>query len=205
MAEKEVRTLPPTLYRAVGATSHSLNEEVIPALARRREPADQDKFLGSMELAEKVESFFKGSTAPQEVIYIDQSEGFSLPISSKVAAIVFSVLMLAATLLDVFLGNGIGAFSGVIYAILIITMVYLVDVKNAWDPILMGPLIYFFAILIAGQFNLSGVGSFLIQQSTMLLPTLAFNATWVIGATVIAAVLIYLRVNGQKTNVVSQP
>ena len=205
MAQKETRTLQSTLYRAVGADIDGVQEEVIPALARRREPADQDKFIGSVELAEKVESFFKGATAPQEIVNLTDDEGFSLPVSSKVIGIAFSAIMLAAALLDVFLGNGISALSGAVYAILLITFVYLVSIDNPWDPVLMGPLIYFFAILIAGQFTLSGAGSFFMQQSTMLLPTLAFNATWVIGATVVAAALTYLRVNGQKTNAASQP
>lgn len=205
MAEKETRTLNSTLYRAVGAEIDGIQDEVVPALARRREPADQDKFVGSLELAEKVESFFKGATAPQEIIQMQDSEGFSLPLSSKVIGILFSVLMLAAALVDVFLGRGIGALSGAVYAFLLITFVYLVSIDKAWDPVLMGPLIYFFAIAIAGQFTLSGVGSFLMQQSTMLLPTLAFNATWVLGASVVAAALTYLRVNGQKTSAASQP
>ena len=205
MAQKETRSLASTLYRSVGASTDGLQEEVVPALARRREPADQDKFVGSLELAEKVESFFKGATAPQEIIDLTDDEGFSLPLPSKVIGIIFSVIMLAAAFLDVFLGNGIGALSGAVYAILLITFVYLVSIEKPWDPVLMGPLIYFFAILIAGQFTLSGVGSFLMQQSTMLLPTLAFNATWVLGATVVAAALTYLRLNGQKSSAASQP
>jgi hypothetical protein len=205
VSEKQLRKLTPQLYRAVGAESQGITDDVLPALARRREPVDQDKFIGSSELAEKVESFFKGATAPQEIIEVKDHTEFSLPISSKFAAILFSVIMLAATLLDVFLGSGIGALSGVVYAIVLISLVYLVSIENAWDPILIGPLIYFGAILISGQFNLSGVGSFLTQQVTMLLPTLAFNATWVVGATIIAAALTYLRVNGQKASELSQP
>jgi hypothetical protein len=203
VSDKEIKTLSSTLYRAVGAEGPGLDENVVPALARRRVPADQDKFIGSLELAEKVESFFKGSTAPQEIIHVRDTEGFSLPISSKLAGVIFLVVMLAASLLDVFLGNGIGTLSGVVYAALLITFIYLVSLKNAWDPILMGPLIYFVSVLIAGQFNLSGVGSLVMQQSTMLLPTLAFNATWVLGATILGAALTYLRVNGQKTTVAS--
>lgn len=199
MSNKEIRTLASTLYRAVGAEVHGLNENVIPALARRREPADQDKFIGSLELAEKVESFFKGVTAPQEVLTVHENERFTLPIGSKLAGLIFMMVMLAASLLDVFLGSGIGVLSGVVYAILLITFVYLVSIHSAWDPILMGPLIYFVSVVIAGQFNLSGVGSFVVKQTTMLLPTLAFNATWVLGATVLAAALTYLRVNGQRT------
>lgn len=205
VANKETRSLSAQSYRAVGAELHGLSEEVLPALARRREPADQDKFIGSMELAEKVESFFKGATAPQDVIELHESEGFKLPISSKLAGVFFVVVMLAAALLDVFLGNGIGTLSGVVYAIVLITLVYVVSLKNAWDPVLMGPIIYFVAVAIAGQFNLSTIGSFFMKQTTMLLPTLAFNATWVLGATVLAAALTYLRVNGQKTNEPSQP
>jgi hypothetical protein len=205
VAEKETRVLSSTLYRAVGAEAAGIQEEIIPALARRREPADQDKFIGSVELAEKVESFFRGATAPQEVINLNNSEDFSLPLDSKLVGAIFSVLMLVATLIDVFLGQGIGALSGAVYGILLITFVYLVSQDKAWDPVLMGPAIYFVAILIAGQFTLSGVGSFLMQQSTMLLPTLAFNATWVIGATVVASALTYLRINGQKSSAASQP
>lgn len=203
MSDKEIKTLSSTLYRAVGAEGPTIDENVIPALARRREPADQDKFIGSLELAEKVESFFRGATAPQEIIQASDTESFSLPLSSKIAGIIFLIVMLAASLLDVFLGGGIGTLSGVVYATLLITFIYLVSMKNAWDPVLMGPLIYFVSVLIAGQFNLSGVGSLIMQQGTMLLPTLAFNATWVLGASVLAAALTYLRVNGQKTTVVS--
>lgn len=203
MSDKEIKTLSSTLYRAVGAEGPTIDENVIPALARRREPADQDKFIGSLELAEKVESFFKGATAPQEIIQASDTERFSLPLSSKIAGVIFLIVMLAASLSDVFLGGGIGTLSGVVYATLLITFIYLVSMKNAWDPVLMGPLIYFVSVLIAGQFNLSGVGSLIMQQGTMLLPTLAFNATWVLGASVLAAALTYLRVNGQKTTVVS--
>jgi hypothetical protein len=52
--------------------------------------------------------------------------------------------------------------------------------------------------LILGQLTLSQTGSFFLKQTAMLLTTLAFNAPWMVGSTLIAFLITYIRL--KRTN-----
>ena len=205
MSEENRRELEPRFYRAVGATGPQ-SEKAFPALARRREKNIEDKFADSQEIAKKVESFYRG-TSPNQVITEnltskanardDNSErvsGVKSSLSAKTAAILILVLPLIVGLIDVLVTGRIGIITSLAYSITLLYLATTINMRNAWDPVIAGPVAYLIVTLILGQLTLGSAGSFMLQQVAMILTTLAFNAPWIVGATVIAFVIALRRI-----------
>lgn len=205
MSEENRRELEPRYYRAVGATGPQ-SEKAFPALARRREKTSEDKFADSQEIAKKVEDFYKG-TSPNQVIteqlsrktkdkvaFSDRVSWLQPPLPAKTAALLIIVVPLILGLIDVLLTGRVGIITSFAYSITLLYLAATIDMRNAWDPVIAGPIAYFFVALILGQLTLSPTGSFLLKQSAMILTTLAFNAPWMIGSTALAFAIVFLRV-----------
>ena len=204
MSDENNRELEPRFYRAVGASGPQ-SEKAFPALARRREKNTEDKFADSQEIAKKVENFYKG-TSPNQVItdqltqnkeHVSFSERVSWlqpPLPAKTAALLILVVPLIIGLIDVLLTGRIGIITSFAYSITLLYLAATINMRNAWDPVIAGPLAYLIVALILGQLTLSPTGSFLLKQTAMILTTLAFNAPWMIGSTALAFAIVFLRI-----------
>ena len=205
MSEENRRELEPRFYRAVGATGPQ-SEKAFPALARRREKNTEDKFADSQEIAKKVESFYRG-TSPNQVITenltskanardenSERVSGLKSPLSAKAAAVLILVLPLIVGLIDVLVTSRIGIITSLAYSITLLYLAITINMINAWDPVIAGPVAYLIVTLILGQITLVSGGSFMLKQVAMILTTLAFNAPWIVGSTVIAFVIALRRI-----------
>ena len=204
MSDENKRELEPRFYRAVGATGPQ-SEKAFPALARRREKNTEDKFADSQEIAKKVENFYKG-TSPNQVIteqltqnkervsFSERVSWLQPPLPAKTAALLIIVVPLIIGLIDVLLTGRIGIITSFAYSITLLYLAATINMRNAWDPVIAGPVAYLIVALILGQLTLSPTGSFLLKQTAMILTTLAFNAPWMVGSTVIAFAIVFLRV-----------
>ena len=204
MSDENNRELEPRFYRAVGASGPQ-SEKAFPALARRREKNTEDKFADSQEIAKKVENFYKG-TSPNQVItdqltqnkeHVSFSERVSWlqpPLPVKTAALLILVVPLIIGLIDVLLTGRIGIITSFAYSITLLYLAATINMRNAWDPVIAGPLAYLIVALILGQLTLSPTGSFMLKQTAMILTTLAFNAPWMIGSTALAFAIVFLRI-----------
>lgn len=204
MSDENNRELEPRFYRAVGASGPQ-SEKAFPALARRREKNTEDKFADSQEIAKKVENFYKG-TSPNQVItdqltqnkeHVSFSERVSWlqpPLPAKTAALLILVVPLIIGLIDVLLTGRIGIITSFAYSITLLYLAATINMRNAWDPVIAGPLAYLIVALILGQLTLSPTGSFMLKQTAMILTTLAFNAPWMIGSTALAFAIVFLRI-----------
>lgn len=205
MSEENRRELEPRFYRAVGASGKQ-SEKAFPALARRRGKNTEDKFADSQEIAKKVENFYKG-TSPNQVITenltskanardenSERVSGLKSPLSAKAAAVLILVLPLIVGLIDVLVTGRIGIITSLAYSITLLYLAITINMRNAWDPVIAGPVAYLIVTLILGQITLVSGGSFMLKQVAMILTTLAFNAPWIVGSTVIAFVIALRRI-----------
>jgi hypothetical protein len=204
VSDENNRELEPRFYRAVGASGPQ-SEKAFPALARRREKNTEDKFADSQEIAKKVENFYKG-TSPNQVItdqltqnkeHVSFSERVSWlqpPLPVKTAALLILVVPLIIGLIDVLLTGRIGIITSFAYSITLLYLAATINMRNAWDPVIAGPLAYLIVALILGQLTLSPTGSFMLKQTAMILTTLAFNAPWMVGSTALAFAIVFLRI-----------
>jgi hypothetical protein len=204
VSDENNRELEPRFYRAVGASGPQ-SEKAFPALARRREKNTEDKFADSQEIAKKVENFYKG-TSPNQVIteqltqnkervsFSERVSWLQPPLPAKTAALLILVVPLIIGLIDVLLTGRIGIITSFAYSITLLYLAATINMRNAWDPVIAGPVAYLIVALILGQLTLSPTGSFLLKQTAMILTTLAFNAPWMVGSTAIAFAIVFLRV-----------
>ena len=204
MSDENNRELEPRFYRAVGASGPQ-SEKAFPALARRREKNTEDKFADSQEIAKKVENFYKG-TSPNQVItdqltqnkervsFSERVSWLQPPLPAKTAALLILVVPLIIGLIDVLLTGRIGIITSFAYSIILLYLAATINMRNAWDPVIAGPVAYLIVALILGQLTLSPTGSFLLKQTAMILTTLAFNAPWMIGSTAVAFAIVFLRI-----------
>jgi hypothetical protein len=204
VAEENRRELEPRYYRSVGATGPQ-SENAYPALARRKESAATDKFADSQEIAKKVENFYKG-TSPNQVLteelaqneeekisFAQRVSWLQPPLPARTAVVLILVVPLIIGLLDVLLTGRIGIITSLAYSITLIYLAATIESRHYWDPVISGPIAYFLIVLILGQLTLSSAGSFMLKQTAMLLTTLAFNAPWMVGSTVLAFLITYVR------------
>jgi len=209
VAEDNRRELEPRYYRAVGATGPQ-SENAYPALARRKESAATEKFADSQEIAKKVENFYKG-TSPNQVLtkqladeerekisFAERVSWLQPPLPAKTAVVLILVVPLILGLIEVLLTGRIGIITSLAYSVTLIYLAATIESKHAWDPVVAGPVAYLFITLILGQLTLSQTGSFFLKQTAMLLTTLAFNAPWMVGSTLIAFLITYIRL--KRTN-----
>ena len=204
MSDENNRELEPRFYRAVGASGPQ-SEKAFPALARRREKNTEDKFADSQEIAKKVENFYKG-TSPNQVIteqlsqnkervsFSERVSWLQPPLPAKTAALLILVVPLIIGLIDVLLTGRIGIITSFAYSITLLYLAATINMRNAWDPVIAGPVAYLVVALILGQLTLSPTGSFMLKQAAMILTTLAFNAPWMVGSTALAFAIVFLRV-----------
>ncbi len=204
MSDENNRELEPRFYRAVGATGPQ-SEKAFPALARRREKSTEDKFADSQEIAKKVENFYKG-TSPNQVIteqltqnkervsFSERVSWLQPPLPAKTAALLILVVPLIIGLIDVLLTGRIGIITSFAYSITLLYLAATINMRNAWDPVIAGPVAYLIVVLILGQLTLSPTGSFMLKQTAMILTTLAFNAPWMVGSTALAFAIVFLRI-----------
>jgi hypothetical protein len=204
VSDENNRELEPRFYRAVGASGPQ-SEKAFPALARRREKNTEDKFADSQEIAKKVENFYKG-TSPNQVIteqlsqnkervsFSERVSWLQPPLPAKTAALLILVVPLIIGLIDVLLTGRIGIITSFAYSITLLYLAATINMRNAWDPVIAGPVAYLIVALILGQLTLSPTGSFMLKQTAMILTTLAFNAPWMVGSTALAFAIVFLRI-----------
>jgi len=88
----------------------------------------------------------------------------------------------------------IGIITSFAYSITLLYLAATINMRNAWDPVIAGPVAYLIVALILGQLTLSPTGSFMLKQTAMILTTLAFNAPWMVGSTALAFAIVFLRI-----------
>jgi hypothetical protein len=111
---------------------------------------------------------------------------------SGVAVVVISVTVLVA-FADALINNKLGIITGVALAVSSIYTAITVRRADIWAAVVMPPIAFLVAALTAGQLTLDSSGSLLIREAYMLFRTLAVNAPWILGTTVVCLVIVLVR------------
>ncbi len=112
-------------------------------------------------------------------------------------------MVIAATVLvafaDALINDSIGMLTGL--ALLVSSVYAAVVVRRAdiWAAVVIPPLAFLAATLTAGQLTLDSSGSLLIREGYMLFRTLAVNAPWILGTTVVCLVIVLVRARAPLT------
>ncbi len=109
-----------------------------------------------------------------------------------VTVVVVGVTVLMA-LADVLVTHGIGVITGVGLVLSTLYAALAVRPADLWAAVVTPPLAYLVALLTAGQFTLPSGGSLLVREGFMVFTGLALNAPWIIGATLVALVIVLVR------------
>lgn len=111
---------------------------------------------------------------------------------SGVAVVVISVTVLVA-FADALINDKLGIITGVALAVSSIYAAITVRRADIWAAVVMPPIAFLVAALTAGQLTLDSSGSLLIREAYMLFRTLAVNAPWILGTTVVCLVIVLVR------------
>jgi hypothetical protein len=111
---------------------------------------------------------------------------------SGVAVVVISVTVLVA-FADALIHDKLGISTGVALAVSSIYAAVTVRRADIWAAVVMPPIAFLVAALTAGQLTLDSSGSLLIREAYMLFRTLAVNAPWILGTTVVCLVIVLVR------------
>jgi hypothetical protein len=107
------------------------------------------------------------------------------------------VVDMAATVLAAFieaiLRHEIGWITGVALLVSSVYSALVVRRADIWAAVVVPPLAFLVAALTAGQLTLGKSGGFVIRQGVGLFQTLALNAPWVLGTTLICLVVVLVR------------
>jgi hypothetical protein len=111
---------------------------------------------------------------------------------SGVAVVVIAVTVLVA-FADALINDKLGVITGVALAVSSIYAAFTVRRADIWAAVVVPPLAFLIAALTAGQLTLDSSGSLLIREAYMLFRTLAVNAPWIIGTTLVCLVIVLVR------------
>ena len=83
--------------------------------------------------------------------------------------------------------------TGVGYVLATVYCALTVRPTDLWAAFVVPPLAWLIGLLTAGQLTLQGGGSLLLREGAMVFVGLSFNAPWIIGAALLALVIILVR------------
>ena len=111
---------------------------------------------------------------------------------SGVAVVVVSVTVLVA-FADALINDKLGILTGVALAVSSIYAALTVRRADIWAAVVVPPLAFLVAALTAGQLTLDSSGSLVLREAYMLFRTLAVNAPWILGTTIVCLVIVLVR------------
>ncbi len=161
------------LYRSAGAEGPA-TLDAIPAIDPSRAPARRADLIDDEKPA-PVRSGQPGLTY------------------SGVVVIVVGVTVLVA-IAEALLRNEIGVLTGVALLASSVYCALVVRRADIWAAVVIPPLAFLIALLTAGQLTIRGkTGGLLVREGALLFVSLATNAPWILGTTLVCLVIVLVR------------
>jgi hypothetical protein len=91
------------------------------------------------------------------------------------------------------LGTTLGWITGLALVASTLYAALTVRAPDLWLAVIVPPLAFLAATLTAGQLTLPGGQGLLVREGVMVFTTLSANAPWIVGATVLALVIVLVR------------
>jgi hypothetical protein len=161
------------LYRSAGAEGPS-TLDAIPAIDPARVPARRVEAVDD-ERPATVRSAQRGLTY------------------SGVVVIVMGVTVLVA-LAEALLRNEIGALTGIALLVSSVYCALVVRRADIWAAVVIPPLAFLVAVVTAGQLTIRAKsGGLLVREGALLFVSLATNAPWILGTTLVCLAIVLVR------------
>jgi hypothetical protein len=117
--------------------------------------------------------------------------GSGLTWSGVVVVVILGTVLVAFA--DALINNSLGILTGIALLVSSVYCALLVRPADIWAAAIIPPLAFLAAALTAGQLTLDSAGSLVVREGYMLLKTLAQNAPWIVGTTLICFVIVIVR------------
>jgi hypothetical protein len=166
------------LYRSAGAEGPS-TLDAIPAIDPARMPARPSPVVD--EPVAPVRRADRGLTYSGAVVVIGAS----------------TVLVAFA---EALLRHEIGWLTGVALLVSSVYAALVVRLADIWAAVVIPPLAFLVAVLTAGQLTILGkTGGLLVREGALLFVSLATNAPWILGTTLVCLVIVLVRRHRART------
>jgi hypothetical protein len=186
--ESRIDTGPPVrtekLYRSAGYTDPSTGEYPL------QEPTAAP--------AERIEPM--AAVAPP--VQPDAPEASPRPESGLSTIPVFLIIFgitTAVGLVDMYLNRQFTYLTGASFVIASIIGALIVRPRDLWTAVISPPIAFLAALIVAGQpTTITGTGSLILREASLIGTGLAFNAPFVFGGTIAALIIVLIRRPGIK-------
>lgn len=191
--EARIETGPPVrtekLYRSAGYTDPSTGEYPLdePALestsAADPVPAPAERIEPMTAAAPTAQTHAPEPVSPPE-------SGLS---TIPVFLIIFGITT-AVGLVDMYLNRQFTYLTGAAFVIASMIGALLVRPRDLWTAVISPPIAFLAALIVAGQpTTITGTGSLLLREASLIGTGLAFNAPFVFGGTIAALIIVLIR------------
>lgn len=174
------------LYRSSGAEGPQ-TDGAIPAIDPEYLAARDAERAAAAEAAAKAKPA-KAAKAPKGAAV---QGGSGLTWSGVVVVVILGTVLVAFA--DALINNSLGILTGIALLVSSVYCALLVRPADIWAAAIIPPLAFLAAALTAGQLTLDSAGSLVVREGYMLLKTLAQNAPWIVGTTLICFVIVIVR------------
>lgn len=167
------------LYRSSGAEGPHTEDAV---------PAIDPGYLAARVAERDAAAAAAPATSARDAVV---QGGSGLTWSGVVVVVILGTVLVAFA--DALINSSLGLLTGIALLVSSVYCAALVRPADIWAAVIIPPLAFLAAALTAGQLTLDGVGPLLVREGYMLLKTLAQNAPWIVGTTLICFVIVIVR------------
>lgn len=174
------------LYRSSGAEGPQTDDAI---------PAIDPEYLAARDAERAAAEAAAAKARPEKAAKASTSAavqgGSGLTWSGVVVVVILGTVLVAFA--DALINNSLGILTGIALLVSSVYCALLVRPADIWAAAIIPPLAFLAAALTAGQLTLDGPGSLVVREGYMLLKTLAQNAPWIVGTTLICFVIVVVR------------
>lgn len=166
------------LYRSSGAEGPATMDAI---------PAIDPEYLAARE----AEQAAAAAAAVRPARRASTQGGSGLTWSGVVVVVMLGTILVGFA--DALINDSLGILTGVALLVSSVYCALLVRPADIWAAAIIPPLAFLAATLTAGQLTLDSAGSLVVREGYMILKTLAQNAPWIVGTTLICFVIVIVR------------
>lgn len=168
------------LYRSAGAEGPATDGAI---------PAIDPEYLAAREAQRAAEA--AAAPKPRPAKKPATQGGSGLTWSGVVVVVMLGTILVGFA--DALINDSLGIITGIALLVSSVYCALLVRPADIWAAAIIPPLAFLAATLTAGQLTLDSAGSFVVREGYMILKTLAQNAPWIVGTTLICFVIVIVR------------
>ena len=130
-------------------------------------------------------------SAPPQAAYMQEDEG---RFGTVLAFLLIAGLTAIAGWFDMMTNAQFTWITGVVFVASCLMASLAIRRRDLWMAVIAAPLAFFVALLIAGQpSTLTGAGSLILREISLVATGLAFNAPYIFGGTAVALIVVLIR------------